>query len=373
MSARAAHLTQACGAHDTSCNRTGFARTLWNATAFGSKCAAPYECGDGFASDSKQLLACSMRSAPRNFFGAPRLGPELGPMEGQFFEFLQTVGEASILKRVDERGIASSRRARTPSSGRAGAPEAARQDGAAGSGDAADDGGVDQSQGFGQSLQDGILVDPSTYLDFQTREVEVTMAAFSADLGIASLIRIVAKVSSQVSVDYFVEHYQSTEGERLLAYQAVAGCAMALSVVILIEKAWVMYCKLRSVQGVTVDDKHDFVFEVVLQCCLPITFFSMRLTQLQRSGYLVDHTVGQSGLAGQSSSLLPPPLRRCPLQAAPVPRLPPASLPRPDLFGGSAPAAAPVSNTSAPSSRLLSLPLGCLLLPPPPQKNLENQ
>jgi len=327
MSARAAHLTQACGAHDASWSRTGFARTLWNATAFGSKCAAPYDCGEGFASDSKQLLACSMRSAPRKFFGAPRLGPELGPMEGQFFEFLQTVGEASILKRVDQRRKASSRRARTPSSGRAGTSEAATEDGAAGSGDAADAGGADGGEGFGQSLQDGILVDPSTYLDFQTREVEVTMAAFSADLGIASLIRVVAKVSSQVSVDYFVEHYQSTEGERLLAYQAVAGCAMALSVVIFLEKVWVMHCKLRSVQGVTVDDKHEFVFEVVLQCCLPITFFSMRLTQLQRSGYLVDHTVGQSGLAGQSCSLLPPSPLRGLSPAPPYTHPPPASLP----------------------------------------------
>ncbi len=69
---------------------TDYTQTLWNKTAFGSKCAPPYECGEALKNDSKQLLACTVpRSPPATFFGAPRLGPELGQMQGWFFEFLQ--------------------------------------------------------------------------------------------------------------------------------------------------------------------------------------------------------------------------------------------------------------------------------------------
>lgn len=276
---------------------TGFARTLWNATAFSSRCAAPYDCGDGFLTDSTKLLPCSAPGAPQSFFGAPRLGPDLGSMEGQFFEFLQTIGEAHILKRPAGRPArpgGARRRASGIPVGKASAAD--------GDGDGASDAASDQKLNDSASRQQFVLVDPSAYLDFQTREVEVTIAAFSADLGIASLIRIVATVSSQVSVDYLVEHYQSTEGERLAAYRAVAGCAMAFSLIIFAEKIWVIYSKLHSVRGVTPDDRKDFVFEIFLQCCLPLAYFSMRLAQLERSGYLVDHTVGEYGLAGVSSA-----------------------------------------------------------------------
>jgi hypothetical protein len=68
---------------------TDYTQTLWNKTAFGSKCAAPYECSEAFKTDSTRLLPCTAASPPATFFGAPKLGPELGKMEGWFFEFLQ--------------------------------------------------------------------------------------------------------------------------------------------------------------------------------------------------------------------------------------------------------------------------------------------
>jgi hypothetical protein len=197
------------------------------------------------------------------------------------------------LKRLEQRRTASSRRARPGGSSGASSSSA--------SGAAADSGGGDggdRQTSLSQSLEGAILVDPATYLDIQTREVELTLAAFAPDLGIASLIRIIARVSSQVSVDFVVDHYQSTEGARLANYQAVAACAIALSAVILVEKVWVLYNKRRSAQGVSQHDERDFILEVLLQVVLPVTYFAMRLGQLQRSAYLVEHTVGSYGLAG---------------------------------------------------------------------------
>jgi hypothetical protein len=73
---------------------------LWNATVFGEKCHFPYDCGQ-LLEDSTELLACTTAHAPPTFFGAHAV--DLGNKHGWFFEFLQTVTDAHILKRLDQR------------------------------------------------------------------------------------------------------------------------------------------------------------------------------------------------------------------------------------------------------------------------------
>ena len=55
----------------------------------GEKCHFPYDCSDGLSVDSTELMTCKTDKKPAKFFGAHKLGAELGHMGGLFFEFLQ--------------------------------------------------------------------------------------------------------------------------------------------------------------------------------------------------------------------------------------------------------------------------------------------
>ena len=55
----------------------------------GEKCHFPYDCSDGLSVDSTELMTCKTDKEPTKFFGAHKLGAELGHMGGLFFEFLQ--------------------------------------------------------------------------------------------------------------------------------------------------------------------------------------------------------------------------------------------------------------------------------------------
>ena len=301
---------------------TDFTQTLWNHTVYGEKCHFPYDCGSDLASDPTELMTCKTTDNPTKFFGAHKLGSELGHMHGLFFEFLQTVSDAEVLLRIDQRrrglylgpvpdgvpltrapirratgGGGGSSGASSGSSGATSAVAAGGSSTSSASSSSSTGGSSDASKttpSFSQSLSDAIAFYPSEYLDFETEKVEVLLAAFSPHYGIASLITITAKITSEVEVDYFVDHYQATEGGKLQIYFALGGLAILFSIFILIERSVTLYHMGEAWR----DGLKLFGFDVALQVLIPIIWFGMRMKQLADSGYLVDHTVGHYGLAG---------------------------------------------------------------------------
>jgi len=103
-------------------------------------------------------------------------------------------------------------------------------------------GGKEQFYEFLQSIagapilvRDGIPEKTSSFLDAQTTSITVAIVAFSPEYGLASTISITAKMSTGVSVDYSVEHFQSLEGEDLETYKWVSIIGFMLAGVIFVE------------------------------------------------------------------------------------------------------------------------------------------
>ena len=313
---------------------TDYNYELWNLTTNGETCNFPYECGEKLMSEPTQLLRCKSDETPTKFFGAKKIGKAHPGHTGWFFEFLQTVGAAQILKRVDQRrrfDAGDGRRtagrqsiwdtSRSPfvhspvleaqSFDRPGSRRAsgvAETAGGASSGAGSTGNGVappssqalaqDKSGGGGKAteIQEGAVVfDPGKYLDFQTEKVMILIATFSSQYGIASIIQIVADVTSEVAVDFSVKHYQSAEGQRLADFQIVCFAIMAVACVILLEKCVVMSYKTPEErrQGAGL-----FALDFMLQIVLPLVYVSIRMKTLNESSYHLDHTVGPHGLAG---------------------------------------------------------------------------
>jgi len=97
----------------------------------------------------------------------------------------------------------------------------------------------------------------------------------------------------EVEVDYSVDHYQATEGTRLQQYYLVAAFGILFAVLNLVRKVW----ELLGADDIRAQAA-SCVFDVLGQTVLPIIWFVMRMVQVSRSGYLVDHTVGNHGFAG---------------------------------------------------------------------------
>ncbi len=144
-------------------------------------------------------------------------------------------------------------------------------------------------------MEGAISFDPGTYVDFQSQQVEIYMATFSAEYGIASIIKVTALVSSEVKVDYKVIHYQSAEGQRLAYYNVFAALIIILAVIILLEKGVVMYYKDPEERR---EAFAAFALDVVLQVLLPVVYTVIRVVTLSESGHKLDETVGPHGLAG---------------------------------------------------------------------------
>ena len=290
-----------------------FSETVWNHTVKGEKCHFPYDCDDGaLLEDPAELLGC-LGGEVEKFFGAHKLsgfGPDL---DGWFFEFLQTIADAHVLLREDRRrgwGAATSafegeqgdgrRAAKTsggPSTGAGstGTGSVTHTDLASGSTSSGDNVAGDVSS------EEAKIFAPSDYLDFESHNLEVLITTFSPDLGIASLVRIIATVEAEVSIDYKVEHYQATEGDTLHRYEVVVAFCFLLSFLVLCDRIAVFYSNWKHLKEGEFDLQSaiiGLVFEVSLQVLLPIIYFSMRLFMLENSGYLVDHTVGHYGLSG---------------------------------------------------------------------------
>ena len=302
---------------------TDFVQTVWNHTVKGEKCLFPYDCDADLSADSSELLACQTKKPPDKFFGAPKLDAKMGPLQGWFFEFLQTVAHAPVLKRIDQRRRAAS----------------GQDQGNTGS--EVDEAGSQKQSFFDDRSLDGALVfDPHSYLDYQTRKLgvwqragvfaraflflrlllpccavlyfdvcpfvyphrpmhahactEIVIVAFSPDRGVATLILIDAVLTTgTVEMDYSIKNYQAIQGERLLRYRVVIACLFIMILLILIDQVLVLVSSPRWR-----DALFDFLIDVVLQVALPLAFFSVRLQQIEKSGLLVDHTVGAEGFAG---------------------------------------------------------------------------
>ena len=327
---------------DSTCSTlagTDYLHASWNRTVWGAWCSSPWVCDDDLRQEATELLACKTNKKSDTFFGTHKLGPEYGELQGWFFEFLQTIAEASVLKRIDDRqhlshhaeeirsgndtgkaqGDLAERRRGTASV--AGGSKSGSKSGSDKSGAASAAGSSAPSQadvGLDSSLQDATLVYPSDFLDSQTQDVQIVMTGFSPDFGIATLIRILVRVDSEVEVDYTVDHYQAVDGDELRKFWLVTGFAIATSLLILVEKLATLWSnrQWRDSEVLSQDQgnirvlgwsemtlkfmvsNQTFLFDILLQVVLPITYFTIRLVQVNQSGYIVDHMVSTQGFAG---------------------------------------------------------------------------
>ena len=119
------------------------------------------------------------------------------------------------------------------------------------------------------------------------------MVCFSPEYGIASTISIKGQLSTDVSVDYEVKHFQSLEGDMLDMYRWVSIVGFILAAVILAEKI----VTLRYKDDVA-SEVPGFVVDLIVQVILPVVYFSLRLAQVTDSKYVLMKTVGVDGLAG---------------------------------------------------------------------------
>ena len=143
---------------------TIFHEKTWTDTIKGRTCSLPYECDEDLRNRSTALLACSVAKSPSSFFGHRPI--QIGG-QTQFYEFLQSITDASIL------------------------------------------------------VRDRKPLETSGYLDAQTKSISVVMVAYAPNFGIASTISISASLGSDVSVDFDVQHFQSLEGENLETYKNI--------------------------------------------------------------------------------------------------------------------------------------------------------
>ena len=299
---------------------------LWNLTTNGEKCEFPYDCGE-----TTNMLECKKDESPSKFFGAKRIAEGPRSQAGWFFEFLQTIGAAKVLKRVDQRrrihsvggrrtaggqsiwdiskapfvhspvlddqsfDRLGSRRISSVAKSAAGASSGA---GSTGRGNGNGNGIVTEGQ------EEALVFDPGMYLDFQTEKVEIIMACFSSQYGIVSMIKIQADVESEVAIDFSVKHYQSVEGQRLKNFYACSFANIAVAFVILVNKCVVIYYqKSKHMERHQAQHRHKwsagaFVVDFVLQVALPLVYVGFRMKALSESWDHLHQTVGSQGMAG---------------------------------------------------------------------------
>ena len=109
-----------------------------------------------------------------------------------------------------------------------------------------------------------------------------------------------AQITSEVELDYSIDHYQAIEGARLQEYYVIAALAILLSLLILIGKIWLACTSEIHREGLTKFETVNIICLVVL----PIVWFVTRSVQLGWSGYLVDHTVGHYGMSFNKQATL---------------------------------------------------------------------
>ena len=255
---------------------TDYNYLLWNLTTNGETCGFPRDCGEKLMSETTNLLRCKNDESPITFLGAKRIG-EGRSQEGWFFEFLQTIGAAQVLKRVDQRRRIHSVGGRRTAGGQSiwdiskvpflhspvlGAQSfdrlgSRRVSGVAKSAAGSSSGAGSTGSGKGNPAKpsgngkatEAIVFDPRMYLDFQTEKVEILMALFSAQYGIVSVIKIQADMESEVTIDFSVKHYQSAEGQRLTNFYVCCFANIAIAFFMLLNKCVeIYYRKYKKVE-----------------------------------------------------------------------------------------------------------------------------
>jgi len=141
-------------------------------------------------------------------------------------------------------------------------------------------------------VRNGLPQETATFIDAQTKSITVAMVTFAPEYGLASTISITATLSTEVSVDFTVGHFQSLEGDQLQQYRWVSYIGFILAVIILIEK--VVTIAHKDVRA----EIPGFVVDFIIQVFLPIVYFSIRLGQVVASKASILETVGTEGLAG---------------------------------------------------------------------------
>ena len=223
---------------------SAYVKSLWQSTVTGVTCQSPYQCDSALLQEPTELLSCSLdeREGNSSFFGKEPLLQRNGSADSapQFWEFLQSIADASVLVR-------------------------------------------DQ------------VYFTSNFIDAQTSTVRITMVSFAAEHGIASIFDITANFFQRVSVDYSIRHAQSMEDDDLEEYRSLVIFALLLSSVILIEKIWTFWHLTEHGKN----EKRTGLFaDIVLQVVLPVIYLSLRLSQKSESREIMLHVMGSNGLTG---------------------------------------------------------------------------
>jgi hypothetical protein len=230
---------------------TEYNANVWG-TAVNVTCRAPYLCSHSMMTNPTELMACSSEERPQLHFGRKPIDVR---GKNVFYEFLQTIADSELVIR------SSSKRK---------------------------------------------YLDTRAFLDPQTETLSCLMVAYSAQFGICSTIEITATFASDVSVDFTVTHFQSLEGEDLVAYIQLTIGVLVLSLIIFIEKiltarfsVWGSWCgkKDQSAEEWT-EIRGGFIVDVIVQVVLPVVYFSIRLAHILKSQEDIQRTIGMNGLAG---------------------------------------------------------------------------
>jgi len=240
-----------------------FQKVLWNTVVNGTTCSEPFVCDNKLRENSQEFLSCARtpskdEMALQKFF--VRTPIELkGALV--FAEFVQTIVESKIVVRDLE------------------------------------------------------PIETQSFIDSQTREVQISMTGFSAQYGIASCITVTALFGTDMRASWNIEHLQSLEGAELSQYTTCIVIGLVLACVIAIEKILDLnldWSWLKGVWKAENEDKKDlsnmqdeetlekaskaasFVADILIQFLLPVIYFSLRLSQIRNSKSVISKTIGDN-------------------------------------------------------------------------------
>ena len=200
-------------------------------------CAPPFECPNSLLQNSSDLMTCLSSETPSHFFGKksfPRKGKVV------FAEFLQSIADSSVL------------------------------------------------------VRDGNAQFSDAFVDAQTESVEVIMIGYAPQYGAVSTISIFADFSTDITMNFQVQHYLSVEDEDLATYTGVAICAFILATLVLID---LIFLHLEHFSDEDYSNQAA-IFDMLVQVIMPVVYFAVRLFQLSSSRDSILETVGNDGLKG---------------------------------------------------------------------------
>jgi hypothetical protein len=143
-------------------------------------------------------------------------------------------------------------------------------------------------------MRAGEAIPTRSFLDSMSETISCLMVTYSPHFGICSTIEITATFGSDVQVDFTIKHIQSIEGEDLADYTKLTIGALVLSCMIFLEKIYTIRQLNWHDDGV----RRCFIVDMLVQVVLPILYFSIKFSQILKSGEEIRKTVGVNGIAG---------------------------------------------------------------------------